>query len=1048
MGERSNRAKSIFLEAVEKHAAEQWPTFLEQACAGDVPLRAEVEKLLRAQADMGSFREAPRLARFETVDPPVHERTGTVLGAYKLLQQIGEGGMGVVYLAEQERPVRRRIALKVIKPGMDTAQVLARFEAERQALALMDHPNIATVLDAGATDSGRPYFAMELVKGVPITEFCDHNRLGPEARLKLFFDVCHAIQHAHQKGVIHRDIKPSNVLVTLHGGTPVAKVIDFGIAKATGQQLTERTLFTDHGQLIGTPEYMSPEQAEMGGRDIDTRSDVYALGVLLYELLTGTTPLAGKGLSGAGYVELQRLIREEEAPRPSNRLASLGDSAAVPASNRGLEVKRLVQLLAGDLDWVVMKALEKDRNRRYATPGNLAEDIERYLRREAILARPPSTAYRLRKFVQRHRAAVLTAAAVAAALLGGTAAAIWQAVQATRAEAAARAAVGAERRAKEDAVARDAETRAVLQFVESKVFAAARPKGQAGGLGHEVGLRQAVEAALPYVEKSFPNQPLIEARLRLTLGTSFAYLGDSRTAAEQFEAARALYARHRGPGHPDTLASMNNLANSYRALGRHAEALALHRQTLERRKAQLGPDHPDTLGSMNNLANSCEALGRHAEALALRQETLALQKARLGPDHPHTLGSMNNLANSYRALGWHAEALKLYEATLALQKARLGPGHPDTLTSMHNLANSYHAVGRYADALRVDEETLALQKAELGPGHPDTLASMNNLASSYAALGRHADALTLYEKALALQKDELGPDHTATLRSMNNLAVTYDALGRHTDALALRREALGRRKAQLGPQHPETLGSMTNLAVSYDTLGRHAEALALRQETLALQKARLGPHHPDTLTSMHNLAHSYAALGRHADALTLCEETLALREARLGPDHPDTLLSMGGVAESLVKLDRGTEAVPVIDDCIRRAAGRVVHPDVLPGVLNLRLRHFEKTRDAAGCRQTAEMWEQLKRTDAASLYNAARMWALTVAVLRAADQSPAGSQPAEADRAMAWLRQAVAAGYQNVTRLKQEKDLDALRDRTDFSNLLADLQARPPQQKR
>jgi serine/threonine protein kinase len=321
---------------------------------------------------------------------------------------------------------------------------------------------------------------MELVKGVPITEFCDHNRLGPEARLKLFLDVCHAIQHAHQKGVIHRDIKPTNVLVTLHDGTSVVKVIDFGIAKATGQQLTERTLFTDHGQLVGTPEYMSPEQAEMGGRDIDTRSDVYALGVLLYELLTGTTPLAGKGLSGAGYVELQRLIREEEAPRPSDRLASLGDSAAVLAGNRGLEVKRLVQLLANDLNWVVMKALEKDRNRRYATPGSFAEDIERYLRREAILARPPSTAYRLRKFVQRHRAAVLTAAAVTAGLLGGTAAATWQAVQATRAEAAAQAAAGAERRAKEDALARDTETRAVLQFVENNVFAAARPEGQAG----------------------------------------------------------------------------------------------------------------------------------------------------------------------------------------------------------------------------------------------------------------------------------------------------------------------------------------------------------------------------------------------------------------------------------------------------------------------------------------------------------------------------------------------------------------------------------------
>src|SRR5262249_27898585 len=324
MGEQSNQAKSIFLAAIDEQAPAQWPAFLEQACAGDVGLRAEVEKLLRAQAAMGSFHEAPPFALSATVDELITERPGTVIGPYKLLEQIGEGGFGIVFMAEQREPIRRKVALKVIKPGMDTRQVIARFEAERQALSLMDHPNIARVLDARATASRRPYFVMELVKGVPITEFCDKNQLAPEARLKLFLDVCHAIQHAHHKGVIHRDIKPTNVLVTLHDGNPVVKVIDFGVAKATVQRLTERTLFTAYGQMIGTPAYMSPEQAEMSGLDIDTRSDVYALGVLLYELLTGTTPLESKRLREASYAELQRLIREEEAPRPSTRLSSLG----------------------------------------------------------------------------------------------------------------------------------------------------------------------------------------------------------------------------------------------------------------------------------------------------------------------------------------------------------------------------------------------------------------------------------------------------------------------------------------------------------------------------------------------------------------------------------------------------------------------------------------------------------------------------------------------------------------------------------------------------
>jgi len=383
-------------------------------------------------------RQSPKVLSSTVLGDMPREQVGSVIGPYKLLQQIGEGGFGVVYMAEQEKPVRRVVALKIIKPGMDTSQVIARFESERQALALMDHPNIAKVLDAGATASGHPYFVMELVKGVPITEFCDKNHLATEARLKLFVDVCHAIQHAHHKGVIHRDIKPSNVMVTLHDGVPVVKVIDFGVAKATAQKLTERTLFTAYGQMLGTPLYMSPEQAEMSGLDIDTRSDVYSLGVLLYELLTGTTPLEANRLREAGYAEMQRLIRVEEAQRPSKRLSSLGDSATVLAGNRGLDVKRLVQLLAGDLDWVVMKALEKDRDRRYGTPGSFAEDIEHYLADETVEARPASAGYRLRKILRRNKGPVVAASLIFLALVGGvigTTVGLFEAVAAQKQEA-------------------------------------------------------------------------------------------------------------------------------------------------------------------------------------------------------------------------------------------------------------------------------------------------------------------------------------------------------------------------------------------------------------------------------------------------------------------------------------------------------------------------------------------------------------------------------------------------------------------------------------
>jgi serine/threonine protein kinase len=958
MGERSNQVKSIFLEAIEDYAPERWPAFVEQACDGDNLLRAKVEKLLRAQAEMGSFHESPGSTLPATVDHPSSERPGTVIGGYKLLQQIGEGGMGVVWMAEQEKPVRRLVALKIIKPGMDSALVIARFEAERQALALMDHPNIAKVLDAGSTDSGRPYFVMELVKGGPITELCDQNRLGPDARLSLFLDVCHAIQHAHHKGVIHRDIKPTNVLMTLHDGVPVVKVIDFGIAKATGQKLTERTLFTAHGQMIGTPAYMSPEQAQTSGLDVDTRSDVYALGVLLYELLTGTRPLAGKGLSEAGYAEVQRLIREEEAPRPSTRLSSLGSSATALAANRGLDVKKLERLLAGDLDWIVMKALDKERDRRYSTPALFAEDVQRFLRREAILARPPSTLYKVKKFAQRHRAAVVTASALVAILHLAVAVAIWQAVVATQAKRDALAAAAAEKAAKELAQAREAETRVVLELVEKRVLAAARPKGQAGGLGPEVTLRQAVEAALPFVEKSFKDQPLIEARLRLTLGQSFWYLGEAKSAADQCRKALTLYRQHLGPDHPETLRSRHNLARSYHDLGRYTDALELHEETLAVQKARLGPDHPDTLQSMDSLASTYAALCRRADALQLREETLALRKARLGPDHPDTLSSMYSLANSYTVLGQHAEALKLRG------------------------------------------EALAVQKATLGLDHPDTFRSMNGLAASYTNLGRHADAVQLYEETLALQK------------------------------------------ARLGPDHPDTFQTMYNLAISYAALGRHTEAFELRVETLALHKTRLGPDHPRTLMSMSCLAASYANLGRHTAALKLYEETAALQKAKLGPDHRDTLGSMWGVAHNLIKLQRGAEAVPIIDECVRRAAAMSHARRLLASLIVLRLRHFENTRDAAGCRQTAEMWEQLQRRDAGALYNAACMRAVTAGVLRAADTSCTGAKQAnaEADRAMAWLKQAIAAGYRNAAHMAKDRDLDALRDRPDFTSLMAALE--------
>jgi serine/threonine protein kinase len=670
---------TIFAAALEKATDEERAAYLAEACAGDDKLRRRVEALLRAHAEPDDLLD-PQQSRNVTADyAPITERPGTRIGPYRLMEQIGEGGFGLVFVAEQQEPVRRKVALKVIRPGMDTKQVIARFEAERQALALMDHPNIARVLDAGATESGRPYFVMELVRGIPITEYCDRNQHTPRERLELFVTVCNAIQHAHQKGIIHRDVKPSNVLVTSHDGKPVAKVIDFGVAKATHQHLTERTIYTQFAQMIGTPLYMSPEQAEMSGLDIDTRSDIYSLGVLLYELLTGTTPLEKKRFAKAAYDEIRRLIREEEPPRPSQRL-STSDTLPSVAASRKTEPARLTRLLRGEVDWIVMKALEKDRTRRYETASGLARDVQRYLADEAVEACPPSASYRLRKFARKHRTALMTTATIALLLLAGVGVSAWQAVRARQAEAAALAArnaeaeqrelaetneqraiaaAAAEKQAKESAQAREAESKAVLDFVENKILAAARPEGQDGGLGREVTLHKAVEAALPFVEQSFQAQPLIEARLRMTLGATFWFLGEAQSALEQYRKALAIRTKHLGSDHPDTLRNMMSLANSYTHLGRYDDAVKLNEQTLAIQKAKLGPDHPQTLRNMKNLAGNYNYLGRYDDALKLGEQSLALLKAKLGPDHPDILRGTIYLAQLYRRAGRYSEARPL-----------------------------------------------------------------------------------------------------------------------------------------------------------------------------------------------------------------------------------------------------------------------------------------------------------------------------------------------------------------------------------------------------
>jgi len=772
------------------------------------------------------------------------QTSASTIGPYRLVQRIGVGGMGEVWRAEQTTPFHRIVAIKLIKAGMDTRAVVARFETERQALALMEHPNIAKVFDAGATPEGRPYFVMEYVPGLPITKYCDKLRLTLHDRLALFTQVCEGVQHAHQKAIIHRDLKPSNVLITEVDQKPVPKIIDFGLAKATGARLGEATLYTEVGGVVGTPDYMSPEQADSSERNIDTRTDVYSLGVILYELLVGVLPFSSRQ-SGATPAMLEK-IRSEEPTLPSSRIKALGDSSHDSAQKRQEEPQALRRHLRGELDWITIKALEKERSRRYGSPSELAADIERYLNNEPVLAGPPSASYRAGKFVRRHRFGVAVAAA---ALLLLVAFAVTMAVQARR--------IAQERdRANREAAA----SQRVADFMV-RMFKVSDPSE---ARGNSVTAREILDKAANEADTGLANDPVLQARLLAVMGNTYEGLGLYARAESLL--ARSLEIRRRvlGSDNPDTLASMNDLAEAIRWQARLPEAEKLYREAWEGRRRMLGPDHPATIVSMNGVGLALTEEHHYPEAEKLLEQVLETERRTQGPSAAATLNTENSLALVLQDEGRLPEAEKLYRDSADGFRQQFGPEHLNALRGYANLGIVLDQEGRYAESEKLQREMIDIKNRVLGPEHPYTLLSKVSLADTLAHEHRYSEAEKLYVTTIDGERRVFGPEHPRTLYAMSAFADALVADHRYSEAAKLREDLARIYTRQQGPDGADTVDNLERVGILYAYEKQYAKAESTLQQ--ALQAAQRSSDKTRAASAWYSYACAAAVAGRRDQA--------------------------------------------------------------------------------------------------------------------------------------------------------------------------------------
>ncbi|MFN7934609.1 MAG: serine/threonine-protein kinase [Bryobacteraceae bacterium] len=831
------------------HAALELPeeeraAFAARECANDAEMQRELESLLAHEVEgTADFLDRPavEVAARELMagESEAAMEPGTQLGPYKILEQIARGGMGVVYRAEQQYPVRRVVALKVIKPGMDTVEVVARFNSERQALAVMDHPAIAKVFDAGSTPQGRPYFVMEYVVGTSILDYCAERKLTVPQRLQLFIGVCEGVQHAHYKSIVHRDLKPSNILVVEVDGKPSPKIIDFGIAKALHERPASGTFasLTSAGAIVGTPHYMSLEQAE--GADLDTRTDVYSLGVVLYELLVGALPLDFAKTPAHQFAEK---LRDEDAPRPSTKVRTLGGEAGRHAENLGADVPALSRKLRGDLDAIILKALEKDRNRRYASPADFAADLGRYLRFEPVLARPAGMVYRTGRYLRRHRIAA-SVGAFTLALLVVAAVAQRRELEKTRRE-------------------RDRADR-VTQFM-TRMFEVSNPSE---ARGNEVRAREILDKAAQEMDKELTSDPPLRAQMMHVMGRVYQNLGLYAKSEKLLRQALDVRLRTLGADHPDTLQSMGNLGVVLEAETRFPEAEKLLRETAERRGVVLGEAHRDTLGANTSLAAVLDSQGRYQEAETLNREVLQVARIKLGSADPLVLSVLRNLAVDLAYQGRFTESEKAFREVLELGRRAFGEDHPRVLLGISNLGAVVQNQGRYAEAEGLYLEAIARSRKVLGPKHSTTLMTMGNLGQVLGKEGRNAEAAKLYREVYEAKRKTLGPENRSTLVTAGNLAGVLTNIGQLGEAEQIVMETLPTIQRVMGPRHSDTLIILEELGNIRKRQGRLGEAEELRRQLLDLRRQTLGMKHTHTALSYYNLARVLALVGKREEAI-------------------------------------------------------------------------------------------------------------------------------------------------------------------------------------